>query len=189
MRIECHVFAGLGGPLFARGTKALDKFMDDLSPVWDANHWWHGQWERACDGILARAGTHGDKPKVLLIGHSYGALRCIQIARRLKSNGLDVEYIAGIDPTALPIGEPPMTVPDNVRFVDEFHATSGWPHGARRRDPSGGRGGKYVYPASRPKDTYTVYRIPGGHIPCASDPETVRVVVNAVRALTREEAA
>lgn len=184
MRVECHVFAGLGGPLFARGTKALDHLMDELSPVWDANHWYHQQWERACDGIISRAKARGDKPKVILIGHSYGALRNIQIARRLKSVGLDVEYIAGIDPTALPLGEPPMSVPDNVRFIDEFHATSGWPAGARRRDPSGGAGGMYVYPASRDKDSYSVHIVPGGHIPCASDPKVVSTIVAAVKALT-----
>lgn len=180
MRYEIHVIAGLGGWLFAWGTKALDKLFDDLSPYWDATHWYHGSWEKCAQGIIDRQKRFNDAPVVCLIGHSYGALRCQQIASRLNQHGIEVAYIGGIDPTALPRNHPPMVIPSNVKDVDEFHATSGWPAWARHRDPQGGRGGMYVY---RPDATPAIYTIPGGHIACASAPKTRRIILGKVKAL------
>ena len=186
MRIECHVIAGLGGPFFAAGTKRLDALMDALSPEWDATHWWHRQWEQVFDGILKRARTHKDKPVIILIGHSYGCLRAIQISRRLKTHGIGVDYIAAIDPTALPMGEPKMTVPSNVTYVDEFWSDKwflNFPYAARWRDPSGAAGGKYVYVNNDP--LHTVQIIDKGHVATASDPDVIRTIVNHVKEIAR----
>jgi pimeloyl-ACP methyl ester carboxylesterase len=181
-RIEMHLFAGLGGRFFDRGTRALDAMADRLSPVWDANHWQQRQWQKASDGIIARQKAYGDKPVVILIGHSYGALRCQQIATRLRDRGIAVAYVAGIDATALAPGHPPMKIPDNVALIDEFWASSGFPAIARWRDPKGSKGGMYVV---RPemKDRHKVIKVPGGHIPCASDPITVTRIMEKVRGL------
>lgn len=180
-RVECHVIAGLGGLLFARGTKALDKLFDEISPIWDATHWWHRSWDKCAEGIIARQKRFRDKPTVILVGHSYGALRCQQIASRLRQNGITVDYIAGIDPTALPANVPTMNIPKNVRFVDEFWATSGWPALRRWFTPDGSRGGRFVV-----RGSWTTYRrktVKGGHVACASNPITVRRIVEKVKEL------
>lgn len=181
-RVEAHVIAGLGGHLFARGTKALDKLFDEMSEYWDATHWLHQSWERVAEGIIKRQKRFNDKPTVILIGHSYGALRCQQIAARLNAHNITVHYIGCIDATALPIGHAPMRVSGNVKDVDEFWATSGWPKFARWRDPEGGRGGMYVYPKNW-AGTKKIWTVKGGHIPCASNPITVNQIVKKVKAL------
>lgn len=181
-RVECHVIAGLGGWFFSGGTRNLDKLFDKLSDVWDSTHWWHRSWEQCADGIIARRNRYKDHPVVILIGHSYGALRCQKIASRLAAHGITVHYIAGIDPTALPWNHPPMRIPSNVKEVDEFHATSGWPKWARRRDPSGLRGGKYIYPPRWPGHKL-VRIIPGGHVACASNLRVVNAILAKVKAL------
>jgi pimeloyl-ACP methyl ester carboxylesterase len=185
MRIEAHAIAGLGGWLFDRGTRALDKLLDEMSPVWDCTHWQEGQWEKAYDAILARAKTHKDKPKIILIGHSYGCLRAIQIARRLREINMRVAYIAAIDPTAITRKEPPMTIPNNVDWVDEFWASSGFPAAARNREPDGSAGGRYVVPAGMEK-RHTLAKYPVRHIPLASHPPVVSAIVGRVREIVRQ---
>ncbi len=184
-RIESHVIAGLGGPFVAWGTKALDKLFDDLSPIWDATHWYHRSWGKCADGIIERQKRYGDKPIVILVGHSYGALRCQQIATRLRYHQIQVDYIAGIDPTALRYKHPKMVIPNNVVLVDEFHASRGWPKFARRRDPKGGKGGMYVFPDTW-KGKRKVTPVRGGHIACASNPITRNKIMNQVKAILRK---
>ena len=179
-RIEIHVIAGLGGFFTARGTKALDQIFDDISPVWDATHWYHGSWEKCSNGIIHRVKRYKDKPIIILVGHSYGALRNQQIAVKLKEEGIGVAYIAGIDPTALPFRHPPMRIPTNVEYVDEFWSTRGlfnMPLRVRKRKPDGSRGGKYTYSS---RTAHKTQEVRGGHIPCASADQTRKTILNKV---------
>lgn len=178
MRYEVHVFAGLGGMFFWHGTKALDKIFDDISPVWDATHWRHRSWKKCLKGILQRRVKFKDDPAIILVGHSYGALRCQQIAKELEKQDIPVRYIGGIDPTA---GHE-MRIPHNVEYVDEFHATRGWPAFARWRGRKGAKGGMYIYPPSVPNTVHTVL---GGHVACASDPFTRSTIVEQVKEIVQ----
>ncbi len=152
--------------------------IDELPLVVDAHHHRHGDWQKVFDGVLARA-RRFDAAMTILIGHSYGALRCEQIATKMQKNNLPVAYIAGIDPTALPRGHSPMTIPGNVEIIDEFHATRGIPANTRRRDPSGRKGGKYLVDTNRSK-SHNLIEVPGPHISCASDKITQDRIVGKV---------
>lgn len=183
-RVECHVFAGLGGFFTSGGTKAIEKLIDDLPHEAEAHHHYHREWSATAAAIIARQRKYQDSPIVILIGHSYGAWKCQQIALRLKTFVITVHYVAGIDPTALPLGADPMRIPTNVLEVDEFWSTRGLfnaPLSVRKRHPDGSRGGKYVYPTGiRPR----VFELPGtGHIPAARHPTTVNTIVARVRKL------
>ena len=176
MNIQCHVFAGLGGPVTAKGTRALDRLMDNLSPEWDASHWYHGQWKTALAQILANGGS-----RIILIGHSYGALRCQRIAEELNKHGVDVAYIAGIDPTALTAAQDPMFIPSNVVKVDEFWSTRGlfnMPRINRWRYPDGKRGGMYRYGRGV---IHKVHKIRAGHIGTASHKTTRKIILQSVK--------
>lgn len=178
-RVECHLFSGLFGVGAKKGTKTLEKLIDDLPHEYDARHHRHGRWEWVRDGIISRNNQLGPAT-IILIGHSYGARRCQQIAAALNKSNIDVQYIAGIDPTALTLMQKPMKITKNVKSVDEFHATSGVCHRARKRDPSGGQGGKYIIPNSL-KPKHKVITVPGGHKKCASAKITRKRIVKQVR--------
>lgn len=186
-RVECHVFAGLGGPFTAGGTKAIEKLLDALpSDRLDAVHHYHREWTETSDGIIARQRRLGDNPIVILIGHSYGAWKCQQIAQRLMQHPIMVAYIAGIDPTALPVDADPMKITPNVLDVDEFWSTRGLfnaPLWKRKCNPDGSRGGKYIYPQRRPPER-RVHVLEGtGHIPTARHETTLAVISAKVRGL------
>lgn len=185
MRIEIHSFGGLGWPFTARGVKVLDGLMDAMSPYWDANVWSHTQSDDVYDAIIKRVNHHKDRPLIIAGGHSFGALAAIRLSRRLHQRGLEVAYLFGIDPTALPRGEPPMTIPPNVQSTDEFWSTApffNWPYGARRRDPKGGKGGMYVVPPAM-KDTHKLFHIQGGHMGTVSSPITIKRITSRVKEL------
>ena len=79
-------------------------------------------------------------------GHSYGCMESGKISLDMDRLGLHIPYIAGIDPTATPMGYGPIIIGKNVEYVDEFWASLGWPAVARLRSSSGARGGKFTYP-------------------------------------------
>ncbi len=180
MRTEIHIFSGLGGWFFSRGTRTLEYMIDELPHEADAQHHGHRRWEKVSDGIIARAKKWGNPDLVILIGHSYGALRCQQILARLTTAKIRVDYTAGIDPTALPWRHPPMYINNNVDHVDEFHAGRGWPARARRRDPSGKRGGKYTYNSGV---GHKIYDVGGGHVASARHIVTRKVIMDKVKGL------
>ena len=182
-RVELHVIAGLGGWFTGRGTRWLDQVFDDLSVIWDATWWTHQSYKKIAAGIIARQKRYKDNPTVILVGHSYGALRCKQIAVMLKAAGIEVDYIAGIDATCLPRNEPKMVIPTSVEYVDEFWSSLGWfncPLRARRYTPDGSKGGKYVYPRGV---SHKIYKINAGHIQTASAPRTRNIIVQKVMSL------
>lgn len=189
-RVECHAGYGLGGVFAGRGITALDKLMDDLSPVWDCTTWRHSEADKLFNGIVARQARYRDDPIIILIGHSAACLMMIQVAWRLNSKGIKVHYVGAIDPTALlwfglpflRMG-PPMVASKNIAKIDEFWATSGAPHMARRADESGKSGGRYIYPSGWPGEGGKPIIVPGGHIPCASAEKTRATILASVKAV------
>jgi pimeloyl-ACP methyl ester carboxylesterase len=175
----------------------IERFLDRLD--WDnlfpyqANAQWHiHQAEpRVTRGILDRASLFGKPTTVTLIGHSWGSLVALDACRTLQQAGIDVDYLAAIDPTALFPNQEPMKVPTNVVQCDEFLATRGFPARARRRCermklPVGSLGGQYQYPhplfpPKRYKATYDT-----GHIALARNSVVVNRIVKQVSNLIEE---
>lgn len=186
-RAEVHVVAGLAGflPFISYGTRALDKLFDEISPIWDATHWLHSSWEKVAEGIIARARRYKDKPKVILVGHSYGAWRIIQIALRLQSYNIRVDLLVGIDPTCLPKREKgqrvhPMVLPKNVdRCIEIWATVSGPPKSCRRRAPDGSKGGMYVIPQEL-EHRHELTKVAAAHIPVAAHTGVVSKIVMEV---------
>ena len=175
-RIENHVFAGLAG---AGDTESLCEQIG-------GTHWFHYEWEQCLDGIVTRWRNYGDTPTIILTGHSYGAKRCAQIASALSSYGIRVDYIAGIDPTALFPGQSPMVIGPNVDLVHEFWSEWFFPLNLplinRKWKPSGKGGGKFVY--SNPATPHKHFDIPTGHIATAGHKTTRNVIAAKVLELT-----
>lgn len=176
--VECHIFSGLGGFFTNKGTRLLEKLIDDLPIEVNAMHHAHREFGKVAEGIIARSSMFGHQTTVL-IGHSYGALSCIKVARALAEKGFSIAYVAGIDPTALPASEPAMSVPDNVARVDEFHAARGVPATTRKVDPSGKIGGMFVYRQGWPGKK-EIIQIPTAHIASASHETTRQTILAGV---------
>ena len=177
-RAECFLFSGLAAAGSRRGTRALEKLIDELPLEVDAKHQTHRKWTNVLDGILARHIRFGPA-LVLLIGHSYGALRCQQIAGNLNERGITVSYIAGIDPTALPRRHTPMKITPNVELVDEFHAVSGPPAARRKSDPSGKGGGRFIIPEVM-HDRHYLEEVPYPHIRSARSEEVRERILSKI---------
>ena len=179
MRTEAFGIGGLGGHFTMKGIKTIEEIIDHLGPEIDMHSRLHGQWESVADGIIARHKHWGPADIIVLVGHSWGAKRVVEISQRLYSYGIYVDYAAGIDPTRLLSGE--MRVPHNVKDVDEFWATSGV---VARGRSSGAPGCKYVYDHDW-SGTKKVTVIPGGHIACAKNKKTHGMIKSKVDALLR----
>ncbi len=181
MRTEIHLFGGLGGYMTIKGIRTMEMIIDKLPYEADAQSHLHGSWEKVKEGIVARFMRWGAPDLVILGGHSWGCKRTVEIANYLKSAGLVVDYVFGIDPTLLPTGLPAMVMPSNVRHVDEFHATSGVVQRGRRFN----HGGKYVFRDDW-AGTRTLMIVAGGHIPCAKNPNTQNRIKNRIEGLLGE---
>ncbi len=178
MRTEIHLFGGLGGHMTIKGIRTMEMIIDRLPYEADAQSHLHGAWEKVLRGIVARFRRWG-KPDLLILGdHSWGCRRTVEIADHLNSAGLKIDYVFGIDPTLLPVGQPAMVMPGNVKYVDEFHATRGVVQRCRRHN----HGGKYVF-----RDDWSGVRtlavVPGGHIACAKHLITQTKIRNRVEDL------
>lgn len=177
------VIHGLAGalPFVSRGTRNIDKLIDALPQTIDSRDFRQTNQKAVLDYILDCRDRYG-KIEVIGVGHSMGCYRWIWIARQCAKRGIKIRYLAAIDPTAINrlLGMKPMLVPDNVQWVDEFWATSGFPESARTRDPSGKGGGKYLYPRSNMNRTVT---IPATHIGLASNKAVISRIVSQIKEL------
>ena len=180
-RVECHLFSGMLGVGAEDGTKELERLIDELPSLADSHHHKEGQWEKVLADIVERHKAH-DTAIIILIGHSYGAKRCVQIANGLAVENIDVAYVAGIDPTALFFWQSKMDISLNIGLVDEFHATKGVCHKARMHDPNGGSGGMYVVPGAM-SDVHEIFKVPGKHIKCPASKITRKRILETVEKL------
>jgi pimeloyl-ACP methyl ester carboxylesterase len=172
MSIAVHLFSGLGSsllPSLSYGTRTLESMIDKLGYA-DAEHHVWSDWRKIADRLIE------EKPsKVVLVGHSNGVIATNEIARRLRLAGIKVNLLVAIDPTA---GAFP-AVGYNVDDALEFWASSGFPAMARRF--SGNRRGALHFDGFH--GIHRLYHIPGGHVPCASDPRVQKLTIEAVKAV------
>lgn len=181
-RVELHVSSGLGWIFTYGGTKAIEHKIDSR-PGWgvDAKHHFHWQVAGVADKIIERRDEHGDDPLVILGGMSWGCLVMQQACVKLGEHGIRVHKLFGMDPTALPYNHPPMQIPLTVDETWQFWSTRAFfnfPLAARRRDPTGGRGGMYTFAPGYPKDKRHRFDIPTGHLGVPRHARTVQVIMD-----------
>lgn len=167
---QIHLFSGLGSsllPWLQRGTQALEDMIDKIG-IADAEHHIWNDWQRV--GMAIRP----DGGPVILAGHSNGVLACAQIAQMLLKRGIEVRYIAAIDPTAARFP----AFSSNVLAIDEVWASSGFPALARRI-PIFGQGKCLFDPSFR--GVHRLYHIRGSHIGVASDKHVHATILAGVK--------
>lgn len=174
MAKEIHIFSGLGSsivPGLSYGTRTLERMVDKLGA--NAEHHIWNTWKAVAEGIIDRRNKSKVTPKVALIGHSNGVIAITEIAERLRLAGIPVQYMGAIDPTA---GAFPAV--NNAELIDEFWASSGIPQMARRLT-NNKRGAIHHGPGF--KGVHKLWMIPGGHVPCASDPKVQKIILNSIK--------
>lgn len=123
---EVHIFSGLGSSIFRpfqKGTRTLERMIDNLPSDVDAKHHIWSSWKSVADRLIKAKRDGTLNGPIILAGHSNGVLACCKIAEALSRNGIKVAYIGAIDPTAAAFPK----IGKNVARVEEFWATSGYP--------------------------------------------------------------
>ena len=104
--------------VFSRGVDELGRKLEERGI--EVHVVSHGAWASGAAEIVANQKKYGHKP-VILIGHSLGANAVILMAKRLRKENIQVEYLVTFAATA------PDPVPDNVGKVDNYYfETHGW---------------------------------------------------------------
>lgn len=178
-RFHAHTFYGLGGGLFGAGVRDIDELIDRLPPVPENNIWIWQKSATVAKIIINDIKENGPCP-VILGGHSYGVLAAIRVARELNKQKIKVDYLYAIDPTAGHSQAKEMVLYDNIKDVDEFWATRGIPAAARRITKN--KQACLTIPPSW-NGLYEKHIIPGGHLNCAMDEKTHKVIMEKVREL------
>lgn len=171
MKKAIAIFSGLGSsiiPGLQRGTRTLEKLIDKLGEP-GAEHYIHYEWPEVADKIIK------ERPdRVALLGHSQGVLAIAHVAQRLRLAGIKVHYIGALDPTAADF---PM-FGSNVYFLEEFHASSGWPAITRRL--TRGRNGACRKDAGF-NGIHRLHYVRASHVGLASDSEVHKQVIASVK--------
>ena len=171
MKKAIAIFSGLGSsiiPGLQRGTRTLEKLIDKLGEP-GAEHYVWNEWPKVADAIIKQ------KPdRVALLGHSNGVLAIANVAQRLRLAGIKVHYIGALDPTAADF---PM-FGSNVYFLEEFHASSGWPAITRRLTK--GRNGACRKDAGF-NGIHRLHYVRASHVGLASDSEVHKQVITSVK--------
>lgn len=171
MKKAIILFSGLGSsiiPGLQRGTRTLEKLLDRLGYA-DAQHFVWNEWKSVADNLIK------EKPdRVALIGHSNGTLAIAEVARRLRLAGIKVHYVGAIDPTAADFP----TFGSNVYFLEEFHASSGWP--ALTRWMTNNRNGA-CHKDNGFNGIHRLHYVKGSHVGVASDSEVHSTIIASVK--------
>jgi hypothetical protein len=117
--------------------------------------------------------AHKSGRLIALSGHSFGGNAAIMIADRLATQGIEVDYLAAIDPAA----QMPLSVPLNVRRIYNPYQTID-PVGRGVVKPADGES------AAHWKARATIERRDQLHVRIDDDATVHRTIVNAVKALT-----
>jgi thioesterase domain-containing protein len=181
-RFQAHTFSGLGGPLTDAGTQQIDKYIDLLPPVPDNQHW---IWQKSPTvfKLIVDDFKKNGPCAVILGGHSYGVLAAIRVAQALAKLKIGVDYLYAIDPTAGSSQGKEMVVTSNIKDIDEFWATRGYPTFMRKLTKGKQATLKIPEGWADANHTYDRHIIKGGHMNCASDGRTHTIVLNKVRAI------
>lgn len=94
---EVYLLRGLVN-VFSTGLDALGAKMRSQGFYYTRIHN-HTLWKSLADDILRRAKTGGVSYPVIIIGHSYGADACAQMATYLGEHGVPVAYAVTFDPS------------------------------------------------------------------------------------------
>jgi len=171
---QIHLFSGLGSSLLPglrSGTLTLEKMIDKLNYA-DAKHHIWNDWKAVAASIEPNGGP------VILIGHSNGVLACASVAKALQDRKIKVAYVGAIDPTAARFP----AFGNNVQRVDEFWASSGFPHAARGC-PTLGQG-KCLFDQDF-AGKHQLFHVRGSHIGVVSDEQLQATIVESVKTVVR----
>jgi pimeloyl-ACP methyl ester carboxylesterase len=172
MKKAIAIFSGLGSsiiPGLQRGTRTLEKLIDKLGEP-GAEHYVWNEYSAVADEIIKQR-----PDRVALIGHSNGVVACAEIAQSmLRLAGLKVHYIGAIDPTAADFP----TFGSNVYFLEEFHASSGWPAIVRRL--TRGRNGACRKDAGF-NGIHRLHYVRASHVGCASHKDVHATIIASVK--------
>jgi len=115
---------------------------------------WNEDMRRVASELNSVATYHGHKPRVMLVGYSYGGWGSLRLAKALDRRGIPVEHHVLSDPVGRPIYWPtplpapssllgrrfawPLMVPGNVRDCWHYHQIENRPQGHRLKavDPT-----------------------------------------------------
>ena len=114
--VEVDLFRGLAD-IFSRGMDTLTEKLNRQG--YSAQVYSHTNWQSVAQRIAARY-ARGDRPIVVLIGHSLGADATLQIAQALSRSNVPIEMIVTFD------GTHPHQVPGNVRHLVNFYQNNGF---------------------------------------------------------------
>ncbi len=115
-RGDVYLLRGGMGSVFSRG---MDELAGDLKKQGiPAKVVSHRQWRTVLSEIEDNRPKRGRRP-VILIGHSLGANRAIDIARQLNEKKIRVDYVVSFAATA------PRPVPRNIRRATNFYFEKG----------------------------------------------------------------
>ena len=168
------VIGGLPGVILDGGMRTLSEKIEAAMPDVSAPVFPWFKWKTARAQMIAAA---RESRLIGGGGHSYGCMELGKISIDMEKLGLHIPYIAGIDPTATPVGYGPIIIDKNVDYVDEFWASFGWPAMARLRSSSGKAGGKFTYPYGTENH---VRRYASGHIALGSNSKVHNIIVGQV---------
>lgn len=109
---------GGGGGVFSRGMDQIGALLSEAGI--ENTVVGHGDWETALDAIIASTGSDRRAP-VILIGHSLGANRAVDIATALQARRVRVDFLVTFAATKQNV------IPRNVRRATNYYfSADGW---------------------------------------------------------------
>lgn len=182
--MNAYLFTGLGakkGNRYSVGLESLARKIEASGHKAIVLQW--REWESVADAIQGK-----DANRYAFIGHSQGCQSITDLANFLKSKGVTVPYLVGIDPTAgyipkyWPFPLSPFAlnpVPNNVRNVDEFWATTGVAQSARKSTRNN-RGALSYARDFRGNKNNSPHIIPGNHVAIAGSPDVHSIIIGRI---------
>lgn len=174
-----YIFSGLLSsvvPSFREGTNEIAEILRKEYPQDQVVTMIWNKWEDVADKIYQQYAKEGYKDKVILIGHSNGVKACALIVDYLSVMGIDVDYVGAIDPTAAKF---PRFL-DNVKVVDEFYASSGYP--ALMRKMTNNKRGACRF-SNVWHGLHRILRYRATHIGVSSEPDVHQEILNSIKKL------
>lgn len=176
---QIFIFSGLFSsivPKFRKGTNEITNILRKEYPQDQVFTMIWNKWEDAANNIYQKCIKEDCKNKVILIGHSNGVKACALIADYLNVKGIDVDYVGAIDPTAAKFP----SFLDNVKIVDEFYASSGYP-ALMRKITNNKRGACHF--SDNWHGLHHILRYRSTHVGIASKSDVHQGILNSIKKL------